>query len=106
MALDAQGFYNCLYSYLNMKYYSIQTNRHNKLKLREKISIPDGYTEINICFSIEGKAFAFKLDKLNDEKGHPRKGQHLELFHFLDNEGKPWSRRCDFVIFHLYQGIH
>ena len=103
MALDAQGFYNCLYSYLNMKYYSIQTNMHNKLKLREKISIPDGYTEINICFSIEGKAFAFKLDKLNDEKGHPRKGQHLELFHFLDNEGKPWSRRCDFVIFHLYQ---
>ena len=86
-----------------MDYYAIDTNMHNELKLVEKIYTPDGDKEISITLNIEGDAFAFKLDKLNDQKGHPRKGRHLELFHFLNNEGKPWSRRCDFVIFHLHK---
>jgi hypothetical protein len=25
------------------------------------------------------------------------------LFHFLDNNAKPWARRCDFVVFHLWR---
>lgn len=103
MALDAQGYFQYLNSYLNMDYYAIETNMHNELKLKEKISIPDGYKEIEILFKIEGEAFAFKLDKINDEPKHPRKGKRLKLFHFLNDEGKPWSRRCDFVIFHLHK---
>lgn len=101
MPLNAQGYFNCLKSFLNMEYYSTQTNMHNVLNLKERISIPEGYKDIEISFNVDGEAFAFKLDKKNDQKGHPRKGEHLELFHFLNNEGKPWSRRCDFVIFHL-----
>lgn len=103
MALDAQGYFQYLKSYLNMDYYATDKNIHNELKLIEKIYTPDGDKEISILFKVEGDAFAFKLDKLNDQKGHPQKGKHLELFHFLNNEGKPWSRRCDFVIFHLHQ---
>lgn len=103
MALDAKGYFQYLRSYLNMDYYAIDVNMHNELKLVEKIYTPDGDKEISLLFKVEGDAFAFKLDKLNDQKGHSQKGKHLELFHFLNNEGKPWSRRCDFVIFHLYQ---
>lgn len=97
MALDAQGYFQHLKSYLNMDYYATQMNMHNELHLKEKIYIPKGSKLIKISFKVEGEAFAIKLDK------EERKGHHLPLFHFLDNEGKPWSRRCDFVIFHLHK---
>ncbi|MES9999167.1 MAG: hypothetical protein ABW125_07175 [Candidatus Thiodiazotropha lotti] len=103
MAVDATGYFQHLKSYLNMDYYAIDKNIHNELHLNEKIYTPDGEKTISITLHINGDAFAFKLDKLNEQKGHPQKGKHLELFHFLNNEGKPWSRRCDFVIFHLYK---
>ena len=103
MALEAKGYFQYLKSYLNLDYYARSTNMHNELKLVEKIFTPDGEKEISILFKVVGDAFAFKLDKVNDKTGHPQKGKHLALFHFLNNEGKPWSRRCDFVIFHLHQ---
>jgi hypothetical protein len=28
----------------------------------------------------------------------------LPLFHFLDDTAKPWSKRCDFVVFNLRKG--
>lgn len=103
MALDAQGYFQCLKSYLDMDYYAISTNIRDELILNEVIFTPDGEKKITIQMHVDGEAFAFKLDKLNNNKGHPQKGKHLSLFHFLNNEGKPWSRRCDFVIFHLYK---
>jgi hypothetical protein len=103
MALDAQGYFQCLKSYLDLDYYATATNMHDELCLVEKIYTPDGEKEISLKLKVEGDAFAFKLDMLNEQKGHPQKGKHLPLFHFLNNEGKPWSRRCDFVIFHLYK---
>jgi hypothetical protein len=39
----------------------------------------------------KGKAFAIKLDGRNDP-----------LFHFLDDSGKEWSKRCDFVVFQCF----
>ncbi|KHE91796.1 MAG: hypothetical protein K8F52_08070 [Candidatus Scalindua rubra] len=71
MALDAQGYFQCLKSYLNLAYYAISTNMHNELKLIEKIFTPDGDKIITITLNVERDAFAFKLDKLNDQKGHP-----------------------------------
>jgi len=69
MALDAKGYFQHLKSYLNMDYYAIEKNMHNKLKLVEKIHTPDGDKEIKIILNVEGEAFAFKLDKPNDKSG-------------------------------------
>ena len=48
---------------------------------------------------LPGLGLAFKLDhdqfQLNKRKGKP------PLFHFLDDNAKPWSKRCDFVIFYV-----
>ncbi|WP_331842972.1 hypothetical protein [Pantoea agglomerans] len=30
-----------------------------------------------------------------------KNGSSLPLFHFLDDTAKPWSKRCDFVVFNL-----
>ena len=104
MAIDAQGYFQCLKSYLDMNYYSIRENIRNELILKEKIFIEGRKQKtITIKLKVEGEAFGFKLDKLNDTPKHPQRGKHLPLFHFLNNEGKPWSRRCDFVVFHLYK---
>ncbi|NVK56638.1 MAG: hypothetical protein HWE26_13585 [Alteromonadaceae bacterium] len=97
MALDAQGYFQYLRSYLNMEYYAVETNIHQELLLKEKIYIPEGEKNIEVKLFVDGDAFAIKLDK---EKS---RGQHHPLFHFLDNEGKPWSKRCDFIIFHLHK---
>ncbi|MEP3667438.1 MAG: hypothetical protein ABJN42_12005, partial [Roseibium sp.] len=39
----------------------------------------------------KGKAFAIKLD-----------GRNNPLFHFLDDNGKEWSKRCDFIVFQCF----
>jgi len=99
MAVTAQAYFTCLKSYLNLDYYAIQPNLKNELKLSEKISTVDGKKELNVLLSFRGDAFAIKLDK------EVKKGQHLPLFHFLDDTGRPWSKRCDFVVFHLNRTI-
>jgi hypothetical protein len=42
---------------------------------------------------------AFKLD--HDEFETAKRKSKPALFHFLDNTAKPWSKRCDFVIFYV-----
>ena len=42
---------------------------------------------------------AFKLD--HDEFDSAKLKSKPALFHFLDDTAKPWSRRCDFVIFYV-----
>ncbi len=97
MALDAKGYYQHLKSYLNLDYYATFPNMHGELKLKEKIFTNDGDVTIEIMFQVNGKAFAIKLDKEH------KKGSHLPLFHFLNDQGKPWSRRCDYIVFHLHK---
>lgn len=97
MALNAQGYYNCLKSYLNMAHYEVKLNSDKKIVLKEKIYPSGSQTQIDqkIEFKFNGDAFAIKLDKVNN------KGNVDPLFHFLDDNAKPWSKRCDFVIFQL-----
>lgn len=54
-------------------------------------------TTQRVRLSVPGEALVINLDKKN------RRGNSDHLFHFLDDTAKPWSKRCDFVIFHLYR---
>ena len=102
MALDATGYFHHLKSYLNMDFYAIHPNMHGELSLKETIFTSDGEVNQSITLNISGEAFAIKLDAR--ESARPKnKGKQHPLFHFLNDEGKPWSKRCDFVIFQLYR---
>jgi hypothetical protein len=108
MALDAKGYFQHLKSYLNTDYYAIQPNMHKVLKLKEKIFTSDGDIDIEVPLLVEeGEAFAIKLDtKVSLKTGNSKminKNDHQPLFHFLDDQGKPWSKRCDFIIFHQHK---
>ncbi len=90
MALNAQGYFSQLRSHLNMGHYAVESKSPGLLELKEKIDGQDKPQKVVLKF--QGDAFAIKLDKGSEP-----------LFHFLDNNGKPWSKRCDFVIFHCHQ---
>lgn len=51
---------------------------------------------MRVRLSVSGEAIVINLDKKIRGKSPP-------LFHFLDDNGKPWSKRCDFVIFHRHR---
>ncbi len=92
MPLSIQGYFNGLRSYLNADYFIPVIG--NEIILKEKIHVPGSSKkkEISVALQFRGDVFAIKLDGKNDP-----------LFHFLDDNGKPWSKRCDFVIFQLYR---
>lgn len=98
MALNLQGYFNSLRSYLNMAYYAVKPT-NGAIVLKEKIFLPDSTKkkEIKVSLPFKGDVFAIKLDKKN------KKGNCAPLFHFLDDTGKPWSKRCDFVAFQHYK---
>ena len=48
---------------------------------------------------LPGPGLAFKLD--HDQVELQRKKSKPPVFHFLDDTAKPWSKRCDFVIFYV-----
>ena len=94
MPLDAQGYFNALRASLNTDYYEVKP-RERKLELKEKIFLPDRtQKEYKVNLGFSGDVIAIKLDKLLNGSPHP-------LFHFLNNNSKPWAKRCDFVIFNL-----
>jgi hypothetical protein len=48
---------------------------------------------------LPGPGIAFKLD--HDEFESRRGKVKPALFYFLDDTAKPWSKRCDFVVFYV-----
>jgi hypothetical protein len=94
MAINGQGYFEHLRAYLNMKFYGVEP-QDGILRLRERIFTPSGKTTIDVVLKTSDPAFAIKLDKANAN------GNQEPLFHFLDDNAKPWARRCDFVVFHL-----
>ncbi len=96
MALDAVGYFHHLKSYLNLGYYAVPIPNSGELVLKEKIDVGGRKKEFVVKLDYAGEVFAIKLDK------EVRRGHQEPLYHFLDNQSKPWSKRCDFVIFQLY----
>ena len=66
MALNLQGYFNSLRSYLNMAYYAVKPT-NGAIVLKEKIFLPDSTKkkEIKVSLPFKGDVFAIKLDKKN-----------------------------------------
>lgn len=100
MSLNAQGYFNALRSYLNTQEYEVTEKDEGRIVLKEKVFV-DGSSqprEYRIRLGVTGEALVIHLD-MKETKGND-KGKSVKLFRFLNDNAKPWSKRCDFVVFH------
>jgi hypothetical protein len=98
MNLDAATYFQHLKAYVNGSYI-VHDGEGGSLILKEKY-FREGETRARtrkIVLGLNGPGLAFKLDY--DQVELQRKKSKPALFHFLDDNAKPWSKRCDFVIF-------
>lgn len=98
MSLNAQGYFNALRSYLNTAHYEVTETDGGRIVLKEKVFVAGSPkpVEYRVRLSVSGEALVINLDKKISRKSN----QSYPLFHFLDDNAKPWSKRCDFVVFH------
>ena len=98
MTLNAATYFQHLKAYVNDRYV-VHGGEGGEVILKEKY-FPEGAIRARtrkITLGINGLGLAFKLD--HDQVELLRKKSKPPLFHFLDDNAKPWSKRCDFVIF-------
>ena len=99
MPSDVRSYFNSIRSYLQSQYFEVLA-QDGKIQLKEGISCPPGSRErkhtVKLGFSgTADDVIVFRLDK-------KKRGNHCEpLFSFLEDDAKPWAKRCDFVIFQL-----
>lgn len=92
MTLDASSYFDHIKAYISDEYI-VHRGDDGEIVLREKY-FREGETKKTtreVRLPYKGKAFAIKLD-----------GRNNPLFHFLDDNGKEWSKRCDFVVFQCF----
>ena len=100
MTLDAPTYFGHLRAYVNDRYV-MHDGTDGEVVLREKYFPATGTRAETrkLRLLLPGAGLAFKLDhdqfQLRNGKSKP------PLFHFLDDNAKPWSKRCDFVIFYV-----
>ncbi len=99
MSLNAQGYFNALRCYLNAEYEVTDTDA-GRIVLKEKVFVGGSPKPVvyKVRLGVTGEALVINLDRKN------RNGNSDPLFHFLDDNAKPWSKRCDFVVFNLREG--
>ena len=98
MSINAQGYFNALRSYLNTAHYEVRESDAGRILLKERIFLPGNKAhEIKVRLNAPGESLVINLDKKKSRNSNDSE----PLFHFLDDTAKPWSKRCDFVIFHL-----
>lgn len=99
MTLAADTYFEHLKAYINSDYV-MHDGSDSKVILSEKYFRPEDVKpkERRIELLIPGTGMAFKLDQ--DDFDIAKKKSKPPLFHFLNDNAKPWSRRCDFVIFY------
>lgn len=98
MSLDAETYFQHLRAYVNNRYV-VHDGAGGIVVLKEKY-FSEGELRARtrkIELGLTGMGLAFKLD--NDQVELQRKKLKPALFHFLDDNAKPWSKRCDFVVF-------
>ena len=101
MTLDAPTYFGHLRAYVNDSYV-MHDGADGEVVLREKYFPPPPATRAKtrkIRLLLPGPGLAFKLD--HDQFQLRKKKNKPALFHFLDDNAKPWSKRCDFVIFYV-----
>lgn len=100
MTLDAHSYLGHLRAYVNDDYV-VHNGAGDEVILTEKYFPPPPATRTKtrkVRLLLPGPGIAFKLDQ--DEFQRGKKGKP-PLFHFLDDNAKPWSKRCDFVVFYV-----
>ncbi|MER8777273.1 hypothetical protein NKI01_11835 [Mesorhizobium sp. M0815] len=99
MTLDSPTYFGHLRAYVNDRYV-VDDGAGGEVALSEKYFPPTGTRAKTrrIRLLLPGQGLAFKLD--HDQVELQRKKSKPPLFHFLDDNAKPWSKRCDFVIFY------
>jgi hypothetical protein len=99
MTISSQSYFAALRDYLNIRHYSVTEVDDDIVTIKDKIFVPGRADAIQqkVRLQVSGEAIVINLDKKNSN------GNSDPLFHFLENESKPWARRCDFVIFHLHR---
>ena len=100
MTLAASTYFEHLKAYVNNRYV-MHDGSGGEVILKEKYFPPTGTRAKTrkIQLLLPGPGLAFKLD--HDQVELQRKKSKPPLFHFLDDTAKPWSKRCDFVIFYV-----
>ncbi len=100
MTLDASTYLGHLRAYVNDRYV-MDDGSNEEVTLREKYFPPTGIRAKTrkIRLLLPGPGLAFKLDY--DQFQSRKRKTKPPLFHFLDDTAKPWSKRCDFVIFYV-----
>lgn len=96
MPLNAQGYFNALRNFLNTAHYEVTETEAGRIVLREKVFVAASPkpVEYKVRLGVTGEALVINLDRKNT------RGNSDPLFHFLNDNAKPWSKRCDFVVFH------
>lgn len=99
MSITVESYFRALRDFLNTSDYEVAEVEGDKVVIKDKIYLPglQRETEQRVRLQVPGEALVINLDK----KEPKRPSQ--PLFHFLDNESKPWAKRCDFVIFHFHR---
>lgn len=92
MTLDPSSYFDHIKAYISGKYV-VHDGEGGEVVLKEKYFREGESKKATriVKFQYKGKAFAIKLD-----------GRQDPLFHFLDDNGKEWSKRCDFVVFQCF----
>lgn len=95
MPINAEGYFNCLKSYLDTNNYEVTKRDNGRIVLEEKVYWPGETIPRNqkVRLAYSGDVIVIRLDKKN------QRGNSDPLFHFLEDEAKPWAKRCDFVLF-------
>lgn len=99
MTLAAATYFEHIKAYVNSAYVT-HDGGGGKVVLKENYFRPeDVKPQIRkIELLLSGSGLVFKLD--NDDFEIANSKAKPALFHFLDDNAKPWSKRCDFVIFY------
>ena len=100
MALDAPTYFRHLRAYVNNRYITHDCDG-GEVVLKEKYFSETGMETKTrkIHLLLPGLGLVFKLD--HDKFQTRKRKSKPPLFHFLDDNAKPWSKRCDFVIFYI-----
>jgi hypothetical protein len=100
MPLNAQGYFNALPSYLNTAHCEVMETDGGLIVIKERVFVGGSrkVVEYRVRLAVTGEALVINLDKKN------RNGNSDPLFHFLNDNSKPCSKRCDFVVFHRVRG--
>jgi hypothetical protein len=102
MSLASATYFQHLKAYVNDDYV-VHDGAGGKVVLTETYFRPEDVKPQvrKVELQIPGVGMAFKLD--NDDFEQSKNKAKPALFHFLDDTAKPWSKRCDFVVFYVHK---